>query len=112
MAARDWLSTQSDAPPDWGAILPPRLDAEGRSWQRRLFEAGFAGIDWPIEYGGRGLTAEHRAVWGEEAARAGVPAVLNMVGLVLTANALLAFGTDEQKASHLLPTVRGDRVWC
>jgi alkylation response protein AidB-like acyl-CoA dehydrogenase len=112
MAAREWLSAQSDAPADWGAILPPRLDAEGRAWQRRLFDAGFAGIDWPTEYGGRGLTAGHRAAWGEEAARAGVPAVLNMVGLVLTANALLAFGTDEQKATHLLPTVRGDRVWC
>jgi alkylation response protein AidB-like acyl-CoA dehydrogenase len=112
MRARAWLSTQSDPPADWGAILPPRLDAEGRSWQRRLFDAGFAAIDWPAEYGGQGLTPEHRAAWGEEAARAGVPAVLNMVGLVLAANALLAFGTDEQKATHLPPTARGDRVWC
>jgi alkylation response protein AidB-like acyl-CoA dehydrogenase len=93
MTAREWLSAQSDAPADWGAILPPRLDAEGRAWQRRLFEAGFAGVDWPTECGGRGLTAEHRAVWLEEAARAGVPAVLNMVGLVLAANAMIAFGS-------------------
>ena len=112
MTAREWLSAQADAPEDWGAILPPRLDAEGRAWQRRLFDAGFAAIDWPSEYGGRGLTAEHRAAWGEEAARAGVPAVLNMVGLVLAANALLAVGTDEQQATHLPPTARGDRVWC
>ncbi|MEY2475308.1 MAG: hypothetical protein QOG87_623 [Actinomycetota bacterium] len=112
MTARDWLSDQADAPDDWGAILPPRLDAEGRAWQRRLFEAGFAGVDWPVEYGGRGLSPEHRAAWLEEAARAGVPALLNMVGLVLAANALLAFGTDEQKAAHLPPTVRGERVWC
>jgi alkylation response protein AidB-like acyl-CoA dehydrogenase len=69
-------------------------------------------VDWPVEFGGRGLSADHRAAWLEEAARAGVPPVLNMVGLVLAANALLAFGTDEQKAAHLPPTVRGERVWC
>lgn len=112
MAAREWLAAQADAPADWGAILPPRLDAEGRAWQRRLYDAGFGGVDWPVTYGGRGLTADHRAAWLEECARAGAPAVLNMVGLVLAANALLAFGTDEQKAEHLPPTVRGERVWC
>jgi alkylation response protein AidB-like acyl-CoA dehydrogenase len=112
MTAREWLAGQADAPRDWGAILPPRLDAEGRAWQRRLHEAGFAGIDWPVAYRGRGFTADHKAAWSEECARAGVPSVLNMVGLVLAANALLAFGTDEQKATHLPPTARGDRVWC
>ena len=111
--ARAWLASDAGhGPPDWGAILPPRLDAEGRAWQRRLFDAGFAGIDWPTEYGGRGLTADHASAWMEEAAGAGVPAVLNMVGLVLTARALLAYGTDEQKATHLPLTVRGERVWC
>jgi len=111
--ARTWLASGAGrGPADWGAILPPRLDAEGRAWQRRLFDAGFAGIDWPIEHDGRGLTADHASAWMEEAAAAGVPAVLNMVGLVLTARALLAYGTDEQKATHLPPTVRGEWVWC
>ena len=112
-AARQWLGSEAgQGPADWGAILPPRLDADGRAWQRRMFDAGFAGIDWPEAYGGRGLTADHASAWMEEAAAAGVPAVLNMVGLVLTARALLAYGTDEQKAEHLPATVRGERVWC
>jgi alkylation response protein AidB-like acyl-CoA dehydrogenase len=110
--AHDWLASVDDAPADWGPILPPRLEREGRAWQRRLHEAGFAGIHWPEEHGGRGLSDEHWAAWLEEAAGAGVPPVLNMVGLVLAANALLAFGTDEQKAAHLRPTVTGERVWC
>ena len=110
--ARAWLGQQSDAPADWGPILPPRLDAEGRAWQRRLHEAGFSGIHWPEEYGGRGLTDAHWAAWLEEAAAAGVPPVLNMVGLVLAANAILAFGTHEQKSDHLPSTVTGARVWC
>ena len=110
--ARAWLSSLDDAPADWGPILPPRLAAEGRAWQRRLHDAGFAGVHWPEEHGGRGLTDAHWAAWMEEAASAGVPPVLNMVGLVLAANALLAFGSEEQRAAHLTSTVTGERVWC
>ena len=112
-AARDWLADNAaSAPPDYGAIMPPELRAEATAWQRRIHDAGFAGIDWPVGFGGRGLTAEHRAVWTEECALAGVPPVLNMVGLVLAAGAVLGFGTDEQRRRHLPPTARGDVVWC
>ena len=111
--ARAWLAHHAgEAPPDYGAILPPGLRAPAAAWQRRLFDAGFAGVHWPPEHGGRGLTLEHTAAWQEEAARAGVPAVLNMVGLVLAAGAILAHGTEEQKARHLRPTAAGDVVWC
>jgi alkylation response protein AidB-like acyl-CoA dehydrogenase len=84
----------------------------GRRWQRDLFDAGFAAIDWPVEYAGRGLTPDHVMAWREAAAEFEAPAVLNMVGLVLTAGALLTFGTREQQATHLPPTARGERVWC
>ena len=110
--ARTWLAEQTDAPSDWGAICPPERVPEGQVWQRRLFDAGFAGIHWPTEFGGQGLTAEHQAAWLLECALAGVPPVLNMVGLVLTGGAVQLFGTPEQKTEHLGPTVRGERVWC
>lgn len=114
-AARSWLAEQKAAnalPPDWGAILPGPMTEVGRTWQRKIFDAGFAGIDWPEEYGGQGLTPEHTMAWREAAAEVEAPAVLNMVGLVLTAGALLTFGTHDQKAAHLPLTVRGERVWC
>ena len=113
-AARAWLESlpAGQRPDDWGPILPPRLEAAGRAWQRRLHEAGLAGVHWPVEHGGRGLTDAHWAAWLEEAAAAGVPPVLNMVGLVLAANALLAFGTPEQQRAHLRETLTGERVWC
>jgi len=111
--ARAWLADHASlAPRDYGAILPPELANEARVWQGRLFEAGFAGIHWPIEFGGRGLTPEHNAAWFTECARAEVPAILNMVGCVLTGSALLAFGTPEQQAEHLRPIITGERVWC
>ena len=111
--ARVWIDANvHDAPADWGAIMPPEQRAAGMAWQQRIHDAGFAGIHWPTEVGGRGLSVDHHRAWAEECQSAGVPSILNMVGLVLTAGALLQFGTDEQKLAHLPETVRGERVWC
>lgn len=113
LEARSWLIANRDAAPrDYGAICPPDLIEHGIAWQRQIHAAGFAGIHWPAEHGGRGLTAEHNAAWMLECALAGVPPVLNMVGLVLTGGALLRFGNPAQRAEHLRPTLRADRVWC
>lgn len=112
-AARDWLAgAAAEAPGDYGAIVPEAEIARAVSWQRRVAEAGFAGLHWPVRWGGEGLSRDHTAAWLEECARMQVPPFLNMVGLVLTAEALLAYGSDEQKAEHLPPLRTGDRVWC
>jgi alkylation response protein AidB-like acyl-CoA dehydrogenase len=100
------------APRDYGAICPPDLVERGVAWQQHLFAEGFAGIHWPVEFGGRGLTAEHNSVWMLEAAIAGVPPVLNMVGLVLAGGAILRYGTPEQQAAHLRATLAAEQVWC
>jgi alkylation response protein AidB-like acyl-CoA dehydrogenase len=111
--AREWLiSNAADAPRDYGAICPPDLIDEAIGWQRRIHAAGFSGIHWPIDFGGRGLTPDHNAVWQLECALAAVPSVLNMVGLVLTGSAIQRFGTAEQKERHLRPTLEANRVWC
>ncbi|MEY2432143.1 MAG: hypothetical protein QOC92_1868 [Acidimicrobiaceae bacterium] len=111
--AEQWLAeNRRHAPRDYGAILPPDLREAGQAWQRRVFDAGFAGIHWPTEYGGRGLTPEHTAAWIEQCALASVPPFINMVGVVLAGGSLLLFGTDEQKAEHLEPIITGDNVWC
>jgi alkylation response protein AidB-like acyl-CoA dehydrogenase len=112
-AAAAWLSeNEATAPPDWGAIMPPERRDEGMAWQKRLYDAGFAAIHWPESVGGRGLTPDHTSAWMEQAAIASVPPVLNMVGLVLAAGALLAYGTPDQQQAHLPPTAWGERVWC
>ena len=111
--ARNWLSANAaHAPRDYGAICPPDLVEHGLEWFRRVGDAGYAGIHWPTEFGGRGLTPEHNAAWQFECALAGVPAVFNMVGLVLAGGAIQRFGTPEQKAQHLAATLSTDHVWC
>jgi alkylation response protein AidB-like acyl-CoA dehydrogenase len=112
-AARSWLrANERHAPRDYGAIMPPELRDAGVAWQQHLFAEGWAGIHWPQEYGGLGLTPEHHSIWIEECARAEVPAFINMVGFVLAGQGLLRFGTPEQRAEHLRPILTAERVWC
>ena len=112
-AATRWLESEgASAPSDYGAIVPEAELALAVEWQHRLADAGLVGLHWPERWGGQGLTPAYTEVWLEECAKAGVPPFLNMVGLVLTAEALLAYGTDEQRATHLPALRGGDRVWC
>ncbi|HVA76145.1 MAG TPA: acyl-CoA dehydrogenase family protein [Acidimicrobiales bacterium] len=99
-------------PYDWGAIVPPARVDEAKQWQARLHSAGFAGIHWPVGFGGRGLTPEHTAAWILACARAEAPPFLNMVGHVLAAGSLLRFGTSAQQAALLPSIASGEAVWC
>ncbi len=113
IAAHNWIAEHQDqAPPDYGAILPPGLVDRGLAWQRLLYANGWAGIDWPVEHGGRGLSAQHRAAWVRECALAGVPPFINMVGIVLVGGSTLLFGNAEQQSVHLRNTLAAEHVWC
>ncbi len=113
VGAAAWLDANREhAPRDYGAICPPDLIGAGIDWQKRLFEAGYAGIHWPVEHGGRGLSVDHQAAWIGLCALAGVPPFLNMVGHVLAGGSIMKFGTPEHRQEHLLPTLNATRVWC
>ena len=112
-SARSWIAEHRGyAPTDYGAICPPGLVDHAVEWQRRIHDAGYAGIHWPEIHGGQGLTIDHTAAWQYECASAGVPWAFNMVGHVLAGGAILHFGTPEQQSTHLRPTLCADRLWC
>ena len=111
---RAWLEetlpTLPPAPPfeDW-----PAKRAYDTGWQRRLFEAGYAGISWPRDYGGRGATPSEELIFLEESERAGAPYVgCNFVSTLHAGPTIAAEGTPEQRARYLPPILRGDDVWC
>ena len=83
-----------------------------RAWQRKLYEAGYAGLSWPQEYGGRGATVIEQAIFGEEMTRARAPAPVNVLGLVMGGPVLIAHGTEEQKARYLEPILSAEEIWC
>ncbi|OBH44170.1 acyl-CoA dehydrogenase family protein [Mycobacterium mantenii] len=82
-----------------------------RAWFAGLFEAGFAGADWPVEYGGRSdYHPLHDRIVSEEILRARAPRPVDQVNLA--AHVLLHFGSEEQKRTLLPPIRRSDHVWC
>src|SRR5947207_4769575 len=83
------------------------------AWQRMLHDAGYAGIDWPTAFGGRGATPTEHLIFLEETEAAGAPYVgVNFVGLLHAGPTLVAEAADEQRARHLPRILRGEEVWC
>jgi alkylation response protein AidB-like acyl-CoA dehydrogenase len=112
---RDFL--EANLPPGWGSsgYAMPKGDAWTeflRDWQRRLYDNGFLGLEWPKEYGGADASLVQSAIFGEEQARAGAPQPLNVVGLFLTGPTLLAHGTKQQKSRHLRKILSCEEIWC
>jgi len=113
-ALRAWL--ESEVPRHGGLPLPGAWEERRRydtGWQRKLHEAGFAGLSWPAEYGGRGAALSEQLIFYEETARAGAPYIgANFIGMMHGGPTLIAEGTPEQKAFHLPAILRGEHVWC
>lgn len=84
-----------------------------KEWQRCLFDAGWAGINWPVEYGGRGLPLLRQVIWLEEYAAAKAPWIgANFVGINHGGPTLILDASAEQKAYHLPRILRGEAIWC
>jgi alkylation response protein AidB-like acyl-CoA dehydrogenase len=110
---RDWLE----------AFLPDALrgtvgtvsvdDLEvHRDWSRALHEAGFAGLTWPLEYGGRGLAPRFQAIAYEEEVRAEAPPHVGVIGLGMAGPTIAEHGTEAQRARFLSPILSGAEIWC
>ena len=110
---RSWLKQhRSEAPPRSGSYEDGGYIDARREWQRKLAEAGLAGVTWPREVGGRGLGPIEQVTVNQELSRAGVPGVLDVIGIGMLGPCLIAHGSDEQKGRHLGPMLHGDEVWC
>ena len=91
---------------------PGAKEKASRWWQEQLAAGGWAGITWPSEYGGRGLTIVHEAIFLEEAARREAPEPLNLLGMILAGPTILVHGTQEQKERYLPKILSGEEIWC
>ena len=86
--------------------------AARRVWQGKLAEGGLAGVTWPKEYGGQGLGPIEQVVCNQEIGRAGVPGILDAIGVGMLGPTIIAHGSEEQKSRYLGPMLHGDEVWC
>ena len=112
---RHWL--QDALPEGWGeTVFAPEDEDEHAmfrlDWERKLHSGGWSGINWPVEYGGRGATLVERAIFAEEMARIRAPEGLNIIGQNLAGPTILHHGTEAQKQRFLPRIIASDEVWC
>jgi alkylation response protein AidB-like acyl-CoA dehydrogenase len=115
--ARAWLTEKLQGefvvvrgrggPGDEHSLFDERL-----AWERALGAAGWTGISWPKEYGGRGLSLTQQVIFYEEYARADGPGRVGIVNEGLLGPTIIAFGTDDQKRRFLPSILKGEEIWC
>src|SRR5436305_3755379 len=120
--ARAWLADhvgpyRVDVDPDSPSLVFADVDdaahlQRGRAWQRELQAGGWAGLGWPVAYGGRDLPIALRAVWAQELSAAGAPPPINLLGEAIAGPTILAHGTDDQKRRYLGPILTAEEIWC
>jgi alkylation response protein AidB-like acyl-CoA dehydrogenase len=96
---------------DYG-MTPTEADLDSAiEWHRLLYDAGYAGLAWPVEHGGRNASTIEQAIFAEETALAGVPRNRGTVGIDLAGPAVMRFGSAAQQERLLGPTLRGELAW-
>ncbi|MET0743895.1 MAG: acyl-CoA dehydrogenase family protein [Microvirga sp.] len=110
--ARTWLN--ANVPRTRGPAGGPDARTFATDWLKRLHAAGWSGISWPQDYGGRGLSPVRQIIWHEEYAASGAPSPLDptFVALNHAGPTLMACGTPGQKAFHLPKILAGEAIWC
>jgi len=115
--ARRWLAENAPPPPTvrlpLSAIEVMTVAQRDylQDWQRRCYEAGLVGCDYPTAYGGGGHQGFQRLA-NQEMGRAKVPFLINLVGLNMAAPTILVHGSEEQKRRFIPGALRGDEIWC
>jgi alkylation response protein AidB-like acyl-CoA dehydrogenase len=107
---RTWLEVNKPT-----AAPPADQDADfafRRAWQRKLYEGGWVGINWPKEYGGQGATLIQQAIYAQEMTRARAPQPANGLGIGIVGPTLMEHGTEAQKQRYIPKILNADEIWC
>ncbi len=107
---RDWLAEHVPSPQ--ASASPAETLAAAQAFQAALYDAGFAGITWPREFGGQGLGQTEQQEFADEAAAYDLPVAPFIVGMGMCGPTLADLGTPAQKERYLRPLLRGEEIWC
>lgn len=108
--ARDWLA--ENVPEPLADPEPAAQIALAKRFQAELYDAGFAGITWPAEFGGQGLGAEHQQAFNQEVVKHDLPNTVFVIGMGMCGPTIVDLGTPEQKSRYVRPLLRGEEIWC
>jgi alkylation response protein AidB-like acyl-CoA dehydrogenase len=87
-------------------------DGTSRERQALLYDGGLVGVTWPVEAGGQGGTPMQQAIIDQELSRAGVPGLINLIGIGMCGPTVIYHGSEEQKERYLKRLLRADDIWC
>lgn len=115
--ARTWLESVA---PKYARTVRDRLGlsveqdlALGRQYMAEKFQAGFAGINWPTEIGGQGLSNAHKIAFESEEGRFGMPIVYFGISLGMPVPILIHYGQDRAWVKErVVKALRGEEIWC
>jgi len=115
---RQWFDKNTPPKPDF--ILPDSFMEVGtdeqfhflRDWQQQVYEAGYLGMSWPAEYGGRGRPQIYQTIVDAEMARLKVPFMVNTIGLNWAGPLILHSGSEEQKKAYIKNILSAEEIWC
>ena len=109
---RAWLKANKPRE-DRGATDGQKAFIEGRrAWQKKLYDAGYVGITWPKEYGGRGAGFMEQLIFNDEMIQAQAPDPINVIGLGMGGPVVMTHGNDAQKKRYLAPLLSAEEIWC
>src|SRR4051812_15011572 len=109
---RAWIAANLSERQRGGRGGSMRFEESGREWSRMLYDAGYAGLTWPKEYGGAGAPYSSQAIFYEEMAAAAAPPHVGVIGLGMAGPTIMVHGTDEQKSRYLPRILSGENIWC
>jgi acyl-CoA dehydrogenase len=107
--AREWLKNNV---PSEAELAGRNYIEQAKLWQKRKYDAGWACITWPKEYGGRGASAIEQVIWNQEESRYELPGGVFGIGQGMAAPTLMAWADEEAKARHLPRLASGEDIWC
>ncbi|HEY5647673.1 MAG TPA: acyl-CoA dehydrogenase family protein, partial [Pseudomonadales bacterium] len=101
------------------ANRPKKKDLEGlnyieqaKLWQKRKYDAGWACITWPKEFGGRGASPIENVIWNQEESKFDLPGGVFAIGQGMAAPTLMSWADDETKKRFLPRLASGEDIWC
>ena len=112
---RSWLEANAELKVGQGRTVEGNLDEylqKAKAWQKKKYDAGWAMLHWPEEYGGIGASPIERIIWSQEESKFDVPGGVFEIGLGMCGPVMMEYATAEQKKRYLPPMAEGKEIWC
>lgn len=110
--ARAWLDANAPEALHQGGVRDEDGIERSKAWQKKKYDAGWACIHWPKEYGGRSATPIERVIWAQEEGELGALSGLFIIGQGMCAPTIMAHGSEESKQRHIPKMASGEEIWC